>query len=203
MSASRELGSTPLITILAIAKESGLIFDASALNKFFRNLRGNTKTMKHILLTLLLTLLATSAPAQIRLRQQRGVDVYAPVATVTGVTTLPITMSSTPPTAYGGIISFQFNLHYDPAVVIPTGDNFGCSTSKTVAANLIAVCNIQPEGRLRVAVYGAYGFTEPGTILNIDFLAVGAGESPLTFTDAFLHEGDPISIWHDGVVFVK
>ena len=70
-----------------------------------------------------------------------------------------------------GIIAFQFNITFDPQVMDTTGPNFGCSADGTLAgdAGLSTVCNVNPDGTLRVAAYGAYPMTGAGTILNVSF----------------------------------
>ena len=91
-----------------------------------------------------------------------------------------------------GIFAYQFNIAYNPAVIDPTGPNFGCSTAGTLAepANLSATCNIQPDGVLRVAVTGTSAMTGSGTILKVTFstdpAAAGGSSSPLTFQNLFL-----------------
>jgi hypothetical protein len=118
------------------------------------------------------------------------VDVYAPTASqlIGSTFFVPITVNDISDI---GIFAFQFNLVYDPQLINPTGSNFGCSTEGTLAgaAGLLAVCNVLPEGTLRVAVYGASSMTGSGTILNVKFRsdgkASGASVSALTFEDVF------------------
>jgi hypothetical protein len=102
---------------------------------------------------------------------------------------LPITVGDI---SGNGIFAYQFNIAYNAAVIDPTGPNFGCSTTGTLAetANLSATCNIQPDGVLRVAVSGTSAMTGSGTILKITFstdpAAAGGSSSPLTFQNLFL-----------------
>ncbi len=75
--------------------------------------------------------------------------------------------------------SYQFNILFDPAVINPSGSNFGCSTAGTLtqAGGLAAVCNVSPRGTLRVAAFGAGTMTGSGSILKVTF-ATTAGASP-------------------------
>jgi hypothetical protein len=94
-----------------------------------------------------------------------------------------------------GILAFQFNIVYNPAVIDPSGVNFGCSTTGTLAetANLTATCNVQPDGVLRVAVSGTGAMTGSGTILKVTFATdpatVPGNTSPLTFQNLFFFNG--------------
>lgn len=96
-----------------------------------------------------------------------------------------------------GINSYQFNLQYDPTVIDPTGANFGCSTTGTLTGNagLAVICNVLPDGTLRVAVFGSGTMTGSGTILNITFAtdpsAVPGNISPLTFDRVSFFAGVP------------
>jgi hypothetical protein len=69
------------------------------------------------------------------------------------------------------ILAFQFDVVYDPAVLIPTGRNFGCSSDGTLAgeAGMVVMCNEMPSGTLHVAVYGAYPMSGVGAALNLNF----------------------------------
>ncbi len=108
---------------------------------------------------------------------------------------VPITVDTA-----GGIIAFQFNVLYDPAVMDPSGANFGCSTSGTLAAGRSPVCNVVPgdEGRLQVSVFGSGAMSGTGTVLNVTFQAdasaVSGNVSPLTFEAVtFFDNSGPIA----------
>lgn len=97
-----------------------------------------------------------------------------------------------------GIVAYQFNILYDPAVIDPFGANFGCSTAGTIsgAAGLSATCNVLPDGTLRVSVSGAGTISGGGALLNLTFktddFAVSGSSSPLDFRDAFFFNGSGI-----------
>ena len=137
------------------------------------------------------------------------VEVTAPV-TFQGVPstfTIPITVDDI---TGDGIISFQFNIIYNPAVIDPSGPNFGCSTTGTLAgaAGTTAFCNVVSgeEGRLRVAAFGAVSMTGSGPILNLTFTtdptAAPLNVSPLTFNSVFFFAsaGEVANNPHNGQV---
>ncbi len=102
--------------------------------------------------------------------------------------TVPVTVSDT---TGQGIIAYQFDLHYDPAVIqLQTNP---VEVAGTISGGLIAVFNPITPGILKVAVYGAYPLTGAGTLINFKFTAVGppAAASPLTWVNFMFNEGTP------------
>ena len=99
-----------------------------------------------------------------------------------------------------GIISYDFALRYDPAVIQPHADPI--SLNRTVSRNLSAVANTAEPGLLRVTVFGPMPIESDGTLLNLRFTAVGtAGSvSPLSLERLVLNEGDPRAVFTDGRV---
>ncbi len=89
-----------------------------------------------------------------------------------------------------GLFALQWHLTFDPRVVHPIGTNFGCSTKGTVARDLTPTCNVEGH-TLNVAIWGAYPLTEDGIVLNVRFIAVGGGDSPLTFSELSVY--DPVN----------
>ncbi len=89
------------------------------------------------------------------------------------------------------IISYEFNLRYDPSVIKP-GEN-PVDVTGTVSRGLMVVTNPVEPGLLRVVVYGAMPIEGDGVLLNLRFTAVGAvgSESPLSFERIMFNEGDP------------
>jgi hypothetical protein len=122
------------------------------------------------------------------------VAITAPSLTRVTPSTIVVPISVGDITA-NGILAFQFNILYNPAVIDPSGTNFGCSTTGTLAeaANLTATCNVQPDGVLRVAVSGTGTMTGSGTILKLNFAtdptAAPGNSSPLTFQSLFFFNG--------------
>jgi len=117
--------------------------------------------------------------------------------------TVPITASDL---TNRGIIAFQFNVIYDPAVINPSGLNFGCSTDGTLSgqAGMVATCNVTPAGTLRVAVYGAYPMTGSGPVLNLKFAtartAIPGSSSTLNFENLYFfnESGYVATVGHNG-----
>ena len=90
-----------------------------------------------------------------------------------------------------GIIAYEFDLRYDPAVILP-GANPIYLTS-TVSRGLSFAVNAEKPGIIRVAVYGAVPVAENGVLLNLRFTAVGkiGSVSPLTWERIMFNEGEP------------
>lgn len=118
-------------------------------------------------------------------------------ASADGDVTIPINIEG----ARGkGIISYEFDLRYDPSVIQPQADPV--ELNKTVSRALSAVSNAEEPGLLRVTVYGPMPIDANGVLLNLRFTAVGApgSRSPLTFERLMLNEGDPRVLVLDGSV---
>jgi hypothetical protein len=101
---------------------------------------------------------------------------------------VPVTVQGA---ANKGIISFEFDLRYDPAVMQPEKDPV--DLNGTVSRGLTVVTNSYEPGLLRVVVYGAIPIDSDGVLLNLRFTAVGkAGAvSPLTWDRVMFNEGEP------------
>ncbi len=118
---------------------------------------------------------------------------------------VPITVSDI---TGDGIIAFQFHLLYDPAIINPTGPNFGCSTAGTISgtAGMSATCNVAPgdAGRLQVAVSGANAITGSGTVFKLTFVTHPSAQfntfSLLTFQNVFFYNlgGEFANVPHNG-----
>jgi hypothetical protein len=98
------------------------------------------------------------------------------------------------------IISYEFNLRYDPAVIQPLENS--ADLTGTISRGLLVVTNPYEPGLLRVVVYGAMPITEDGILLNLRFTSVGpAGSvSPLTFERILFNEGESRISVTDGSV---
>lgn len=102
-----------------------------------------------------------------------------------------------------GIFGYRFQISFDPAVIQPSGPNFGCSVSGTQSAGASGVCNLFPNAQ---TITGFYSTVVPlsGTapLINLTFQAVGplSSVSPLTFVDFFFNEGNPMDVTIDGSV---
>ena len=99
-----------------------------------------------------------------------------------------------------GIISYEFDLRYDPAVIQPQQN--AVDLLGTVSRGLSAVTNARTPGLLRVTVFGPMPIDGNGVLLNLKFTAVGApgSVSPLTWERLMLNEGDPQALSTDGQV---
>lgn len=88
-----------------------------------------------------------------------------------------------------GVISYEFELRYDPLVMQPAGD--GVDVKGTVSRGLSVVTNTTEPGHLRVVVYGAYPIDGDGVLLNLRFTAVGGvgSVSPISFERIMFNEG--------------
>lgn len=98
------------------------------------------------------------------------------------------------------VISYEFDLRYDPAVIEPSADPI--DVKGTVSRGLFYVFNAETPGLLRVAVYGPMPINENGVLLNLKFTPVGSAGaiSPLTVERIMFNEGDPWIIKADGQV---
>ncbi len=99
-----------------------------------------------------------------------------------------------------GVIAYEFDLRYDPAVIQPLAQPV--DLVGTVSSRLSAVANATEPGLLRVAVYGAMPISDNGLLMNLRFTAVGApgSVSPLTWERLMLNDGDPQTLVTDGQV---
>ena len=97
-----------------------------------------------------------------------------------------------------GIISYEFDLRYDPAVMMPHAN--AVDLEGTVSRGLMAVVNANEAGLLRVVLYGAMPLDGNGFLLNLRFTAVGAAGSvsPLVFERIMFNEGEPRATVTDG-----
>ena len=98
------------------------------------------------------------------------------------------------------IISYEFNLRYDPSVIQPQSDPV--DVAGTASRGLSYVTNTEEPGLVRVVMYGAMPIDGDGVLLNLRFTAVGkAGSvSPLMWERIMFNEGDPRVTTSDGQV---
>ena len=98
------------------------------------------------------------------------------------------------------VISYEFDLRYDPTVIQPFGDVADLEGS--VSRHLKVVTNPNEPGLLRVVVYGPMPIDENGLLLNLRFTSVGGSgaSSPLTFERIMFNEGEPRVTVTDGKI---
>jgi hypothetical protein len=130
---------------------------------------------------------------------ERGITVDLPhtASAAGGEIVIPVIADGA---ANKGIVSYEFNLRYDPSVIRPVGD--GVETTGTASRGLIAVANPKEPGLLRVAVYGAMPIDDNGVLLNLKFTAVGTNgtTSPLTWERIMFNDGDMQTMSVDGQI---
>ena len=99
-----------------------------------------------------------------------------------------------------GIISYEFDLRYDPLVIQPQKNPV--DLAGTVSRGLSVVLNAEKPGLLRVAVYGPMPITGNGVLMNLRFTSIGSSGSvsPLTWERIMLNEGSPQIVTTDGQV---
>lgn len=99
-----------------------------------------------------------------------------------------------------GVISYEFDLSYDPAVIQP--QEYPVQVTGTASRGFTTAINAQEPGLLRVAGYGPTPIDVNGVLLNLRFTSVGAAGSvsPLTFERMVFNEGDPGTLVTDGQV---
>jgi len=113
------------------------------------------------------------------------------------------TVNLTAPELMGAdVLGYQFDLLYDEAVILP--QTTPCDTSGTISNGLSAVCNAVKPGLLKVIVFGTTPMSGEGTLLKLNFNAVGtAGDiSPLTFQNFFFNEDTPSAKTVNGSVLI-
>ncbi|MFN0278102.1 MAG: reprolysin-like metallopeptidase [Pyrinomonadaceae bacterium] len=99
-----------------------------------------------------------------------------------------------------GIISYEFDLRYDPSVIQPQADPV--ILDGTVSSGLVVVTNAIEPGLLRVVVYGPMPISDDGVLLNLMFTRVGKSGSvtSLTWERIMFNEGEPGVVVTDGRV---
>ncbi|MBK8467334.1 MAG: S8 family serine peptidase [Chloracidobacterium sp.] len=131
---------------------------------------------------------------------ERPILVAAPkILSQTGDANIPISVSGL---TGKNIISYEFDLRYDPAVMTPQSNPVGLDATASRGFS-IAYNTIEP-GLLRVAVYGTTPMTEAGTLLNLRFWIVGTlgANSPLTWERIVFNEGAPSVEAANGLVTI-
>jgi len=131
--------------------------------------------------------------------------------TTGSIVTVPILVSDT---TNQGIISYDLNVNYDPAVVQPAAPAF--DIAGTLSSGMSITPNTANSGHLIISAFQGNPISGAGTLINLRFTIVGtAGQSTmLTFADytdpgmtfhpgfAF-NEGDPTAITTSGSICVS
>ena len=105
-------------------------------------------------------------------------------------TSLTVNLTSADVTGKG-IIAYQFDLLYDAKLIEP--QSVSCDVSDTMSSRMTAICNVSEPGVLKVVVFGTTPMTGEGTLLKLNFKAVGkaAKRSALTLQNFMFNEGVP------------
>jgi hypothetical protein len=116
-----------------------------------------------------------------------------------GIVNVPIKVSSTDDK---GIISYQFDVVYDPSVL--EAQTVAADTAESLSGRMDVVTNVIEPGRLKVAVYGAYSLVGEGVLLNLHFKAIGkvGDSSDMKFENFLFNEGKPAVNPIDGKITV-
>jgi hypothetical protein len=120
---------------------------------------------------------------------ERSIEIAAPAVRSAGKNEVIVPIS-VDRIADKGIISYEFDLHYDPSVIQPQPGVF--DLTGTVSRGLAVVTNVAEPGVLRVVVYGAMPIEKNGVLLKIRFSAVGTegSTSPLSFERIVFNEDE-------------
>ena len=99
-----------------------------------------------------------------------------------------------------GIISYEFELRYDPSVILPQA--MPVDVAKTVSGGLSVVANADEPGLLRVAVFGPMPIKDDGILFNLRFTSVGSSDavSPLTWERMMFNESSLKVVMSDGQI---
>jgi len=113
--------------------------------------------------------------------------------------TIPATTSDT---TGQGIIAFQFDLIYDPAVITP--DAMPIDTTGTISSGMSVTTNVPSPGLLKASFFTSVPRSGAGTLFNFKFTAVGpvGSQSALTWQNFFFNEGDPGDVTTNGQVTI-
>ena len=92
--------------------------------------------------------------------------------------------------ANSGVISYEFDLRYDPTVIQPMASPV--DVKDTISRGLAFVANTDVPGLLRVVMYGPLPIDSDGVFLKFRFTAIGKGgsTSSLTFERIMFNEGE-------------
>ncbi len=118
------------------------------------------------------------------------VTVTAPIMpAVTGSNfDIPVTVGDT---TGQGIISYQFDMLYDPAIIQPQGSPV--DTAGTMSSGMFVTVNNPSPGLLKVVAFQATPISGAGTLFKFKFTAIGAAPSfsLLTWQNFMFNEGNP------------
>ena len=128
-----------------------------------------------------------------------AVGVPSLITTVGKDVVIPVTVNGV---ANKGIISYEFNLRYDPTVLQPQVNPV--DLTGTASRGLSFEVNAAEAGLLRVVAYGAMPLDSNGVLLNLRFTAVGnvGSISSLALEQMIFNEGDMRTTINNGQIEV-
>jgi hypothetical protein len=98
-----------------------------------------------------------------------------------------------------GVISFQFTVTFDPAIINITG----ITAAGTLASSLqVSAPNTSVAGQISVAAAGLAALSNGGTLIYLNATMVGKGTSALHFSAFSFNEGNPAATLVDGSAVV-
>ena len=130
-----------------------------------------------------------------------SIKLSLPALTVAqGPAVIPLTLAN-----YNGqiVTSYQFDLRYDPSVLVP--DVTPVDVTASSSAGYAFEANASEPGLLRVAAYGVNSIASNGTLANLRFSIVGPARSrsDLVLEKAMLNEGNPRATVQNGKITVR
>lgn len=129
--------------------------------------------------------------------KKNAVAITAPTiaSPVNGEIMIPVTIQGA---AGKGIISYEFDLRYDPAVIQPAAEPV--DLTDTASRGLFDVVNRSEEGLLRVVMYGPIPIDGNGLLIKLRFVGVGAqgSASSLVWERLLLNDGELPTFVTDG-----
>ena len=140
------------------------------------------------------------APVDSELQKDAVTAAAADLRAVAGTSvTVPVSISNL---AGRGVTAYQFDIVYDPRVLETLETAAGLAG--TVSDGMSVVFNRTEAGRLRVGVYGATSVAGDGTLINLNFRAIGAvgTATSLSIDSLVLNEGGIVTLTRDGQVSI-
>lgn len=125
-----------------------------------------------------------------------SVNVYLPDTSAAAGTSLQIPVFTDQPVDGLEIMSYEFSVTYDDAILTATG----ASNSGTMSSGFTAQVNTATPGTINVSAAGATALSGTGTIiyLNFDVDPAAIGVTDLQFVSFQFNEGDPAAVTFDG-----
>ncbi len=130
-----------------------------------------------------------------------NVTVYLPDTSAVAGSSIQIPVFTDQPVNGLGIMSYEFVVTYDDAVLTATG----ASNSGTISSGFTLQVNTNTPGTINVSAAGSTELSGTGTIVYLEFdvNADATGTSNLEFSSFQFNEGDPNAITYNGLFSVE